>query len=309
MTNNMNANQKLSHFDGEEKQQVQRVARQSLRIVTAGVGLSRTNDFQILFHETVKMNYMLTKGVANQSISPKQLLIINDIFLDVALNLSLSVSGLQDIYEIIFEALNIANHALNIINIRYAFNMRRSAIAAKSLVNEVGRLSDWILFDLIAYCWNFGKPRCLSSLAVLLDSALRSGGTDDGIVEQFGVVATTAMFNAVARLASERSKKKSLKRTLPLIAYRGGYASSPVEVVNRMRWFLDIRAAVNETNSKPGTGKRFYLVETLVLDDEIILHLNRNRELMIKADPHRYFETVELDPEWLPSIHKEGANA
>lgn len=307
MTESNHLNLTSNYFGKKVKNQVQRLAKRSLKIIASGVGMSPTNEFRVLFHEAIKLKNMLAKGTTHQPICPQHMMIINDIFFDVAFNMGSSDININDLYNDISEAQNIISHALDMVNIRSTFDMNDSSVAAKFLFNQVSKLSKWIVFDLLSYCWNFGKIRCRKSLAALLGSALKHGNSDKDIVEYFGVGAATAMFDAVFQLNSEGSKSKKLKCKFPLIAYRGGYGDSPTEVANGMMWFLDIKAAANGVNVKPKTGKQFYLLETLVLDDEVILQFNNYDELMIKLDPYRHFETVELKPDWLPSVNKEGA--
>lgn len=307
MTETKNINKTLSYFSKREKNQVQRLAKRSLKIIASGVGMSPTNAFRVLFHDAIKLKKMLANGGIYQPISPQHLMIINDIFLDVAFNLEPSDININELYDDIAEAQNIINHALDIVNIRSTIDMNDSSLAAKFLFNQVSKLSKWIVFDLLSYCWNFSEIRCRKSLAALLGSALRHGNSVRDIEEYFGIGAATAMFDAVSRLTFEGIESKKLKCKFPLIAYRGGYGDNPTEVANGMIWFLDIKAAANEANVKPNASKQFYLLETLVLDDEVIMQLNNNSELMIKVDPYRHFETVELKPDWLPSANKAGA--
>lgn len=307
MTDSNHLNLTSNYFGKKVKTQAQRLAKRSLKIITSGVGMSPTNEFRVLFHDAVKLKNMLADGTIHQPISPQHLMIINDIFLDVAFNMGPPDININDLFDDISEAQNIINHALGMVNIRSTFDMSDSSLAAKLLFNQVSKYSKWIVFDLLSYCWNFGKIRCRKSLVTLLGSALRHGNSDKDIEEYFGVAAATAMFDAASRLTSEGCKSKKLKSKFPLIAYRGGYGYSPTEVANGMIWFLDIKAAVNKANVKPETGRQFYLLETLVLDDEVIMQLNNKGELMIKVDTNRHFETVELKPDWLPSVNKEGA--
>jgi hypothetical protein len=186
------------------------------------------------------------------------------------------------------------------------FDKLESSIVVNSLFNRVRKFSKWITFDLLAYCWNFGTPRCQNSLAVLLGSALEYGGSFREVVEQFGANVAYKMFDAASDLTSTHNQRKNFKHKFPLIAYRGGYGDDSAQVACGMTWSLDIKTAANEARLPISANKQFYLLETLVLEDEVITQLNGTHEILIKFDPERQYETIEHNPEILPTADEQG---
>lgn len=307
MTKTTHSNTAPGYFGKKEKKLAHRLAKRSLEIIASGVGMSATNDFRTLLRDAAKLKTTLSKGTTYQSINSPHMMIINDIFVNVALEMGLTGTNFHDLYDLISEAQNIIHYSLDMVDIREMFNKSESSLAVNSLFNQVRKLSKWIVFDLLAYCWNFGSPRCQKSLAVLMGSAQEYAGSVGGIIEQFGASVTFDMFDTVSRLTSKHNAQKFLKTRFPLIAYRGGYGDNPTDVANGMTWYLDIKTAANTARLSSSTDKQFHLVETLVLDDEIITQLNQTREILIKFDPERQFETVEWNPEYLPIDNKDGA--
>jgi hypothetical protein len=285
----------LSHshiFSPRDELTVRRVAKNALSVIFAGPGKTPTDDLRKLSTLTKQLDETLSKDSKNQSLKIRKAVAMATVFTKVAKEMNVCKTCMDELPVHLDNSLSLI-HSINKVIKNRDFIEFDTSSEVRWLAHPSNTASQWIVLDLIDYCWNDGQLKNPDALATLLGQGFQSGGQNGFVIEAFEHEVVVEMFKAISEISESFGNPEKYMR-YPTQVYRGGYGKSASEIAGGMRWSTDIEVAMSWRNVDKRPSGEFVLVEAIVNRADVLASFEYEDNVILLPDNSREFQQVDL---------------